>query len=89
MKVNRELAEFIIDEDATDWRPVKDTILETGRWDVLHLAVYKHNDKFYEVAYRVGATEYQEQTELFDEPGDVEFFEVEPKQVTVTKYVRV
>jgi hypothetical protein len=59
-------------EDAIEW---------TGRWDEHHRAIYKHQGRYWKVNYAVGATEYQDS----DSYG-TEVTEVEPYEVTVTKY---
>lgn len=69
---------------------VQDKCLGSGRWTSQWLAVFKrwgtgpHNsDEFVALSYELPCTEYQEGSE-----GPSEVYEVEPVEVTVTKYRR-
>jgi hypothetical protein len=42
---------------------IDDSIIEHSRWSVLHKAIFRHDDGFlYRMNYRVGATEYQDES---------------------------
>lgn len=58
---------------------------DSGRWYNLYRLIFRRNDEYVAATYKDGATEYQD----YDaRDRDVDFEEVVPKEVTVTKYVR-
>ena len=67
---------------------ILDEIVDTSRWSVHHDLVVKIDGKFYSAEYSVGATEYQNESPWQNE-NEVEFVEVEPKEVTTIKYIVV
>lgn len=87
-----ELAEMLCDGeglvDGFELKLLKDKIVDKSRWSVLYEAVFSHGDKFYQLNYEKGATEYQDNG-LFDGEQTVTCIQVEPKSVTVTKYLPV
>ena len=89
MLIHRDLADDIICDDAEGWEQIEERVIDTDRWTILYEAIYKHEDKFYKVFFRRGATEYQEGTDPFDCMDHVEFYEAELKQVTLNKYMSI
>lgn len=67
---------------------VSDKIVDQLRWADVHEIVFRmDNDKFWMVNYYEGSTEYQESGwDYGDQPTMVEAVEVEPYEVTVTKF---
>jgi len=65
---------------------LKRTITSQGRWNTHYREVYRDNrdGRFWEFRYSIGSTEYQN-----NGIEDLEFFEVEPKEVTVVTYQRI
>lgn len=96
MAVTREfpadrLAEIISgDDDDFIVVPGTDEIVDQRRWTTSFEIVVqeKSSGKYYQVYYERGSTEYQE-TDLFGGDDPVTVVEVEPKQVTTTKYLPV
>lgn len=69
---------------------IQDEIIETSRWSEIHSLIFKAPDdgKFYEVSYSQGLTEYQDESP-WEYETEVVATEVEPREVTVTKYLPV
>jgi len=65
-----------------------DEIIGTTRWSVLHTIVFEYEGKFYQTEYSIGATEQQDEGP-WEYEDEVECVEVEEKEVTVTKWVKV
>lgn len=89
MKINKEEAERIIYEGHEDYDEVSRKIIDQRRWSTVILGVYKNNktEKFYEVQFEKGRTECQYQDPFYS--SEVEFHEVELKEVVVKKWVRI
>lgn len=72
--------EWVYDTETVE----SESITDQGRWETYWTKVVKKDGKFYRLDWASGSTEYQ------DRPFEDTFHqvtEVEPKQVTVTKYV--
>lgn len=76
--------EFLQDEGG---ETIECVITGKSRWALQYRRVFKHNERFYETHYSVGATESQEETPYEYDPSDIECAEVFPTQKTVTVYV--
>lgn len=74
--------EFEEIQDGGEWEAVtEEEPVEQSRWHVLYEQVFKSTDgKFFQFNWRVGAPENQDNGE------DIYMTEVEPYEVTVTKY---
>lgn len=86
-KFKREdLLELGLPYDSDD--VVLDEVDDTSRWSVIHNLIFKHEDKYYQTSYSVGATEmqYERPWEYEDE---VTCVEVELKEVVVKKWVPI
>ena len=82
IKLSAEEAEELI------CRAVYEEITDQNRWSTGHYAVVAHNGRHYSVSYFRGSTEHQDEgPEFFSDP--VELDEVEEKEITVKKWVRV
>jgi hypothetical protein len=78
--------------DFGDFRHISNEIIDTSRWSVLYLLTFKHKDKFYQISYSKGATEYQDEQpfeDTTDENGMVDCQEVKPVEKTITVYENV
>lgn len=64
---------------------VRNTIVDTTRWAIVHELVFRHEDKLYSTTYRTGATEYQEE-QPWEHEKTVDCTEVEQFECTVTDY---
>lgn len=88
MKLNltADEARDILSEDNEDFRIIKDEIIETSRWSILHyLTVQRISDgKFFGSAYSEGATEQQDESPW--EYYEPEFVELVPVEKTVIVY---
>ena len=74
--------EFEEIQEGGEWKAVtSEEPIEQSRWHILYEQVFKSPDgKFFRFNWRVGATEYQDNDE------EIYMTEVEPYEVTVTKY---
>ena len=82
-------AQFLLDEVLdNDDVVVEDKITNTTRWSVIHKLVFKHENKFYQTSYSVGATEQQDETPWQD-VDDVICVEVEPVEKIIVVYEKV
>lgn len=62
-------------------------IADQRRWADVHEIVFEYDDRFWQVEYYVGSTEMQESGWGYGtDPEWVEAVEVEPYEVTVTRY---
>jgi hypothetical protein len=58
----------------------------SGRWDSHHSLVWKEGETLYSCDYRLGLTEYQENSWEDFSPRDI--YEVVEREVTITEYVK-
>ena len=72
-----------------DYETISEEIYDQSRWSIHKTGVFKRlsDGTFWMADWSEGATEYQDKKPF--EYNDAEFFQVEPKGVTVTKYVFV
>ena len=80
--------DYLINELNLPDSAILDEITDTSRWSVHHRIVFKHDDKFYETYYSEGATEMQDES-AWEYDDEVECDEVELKEVTVVKWIKV
>jgi hypothetical protein len=87
MILSSEEAEQIISEDHDGWRFIEKNIIEQGRWNTIFEGIYEHKEskKPYAVSWQRGSTEYQDCDPFYGE--EVEFTEMELKEVVRTEYV--
>ena len=79
-----------IEWDGKQYAIMENDMIDTGRWDIQYRLVFQYQgDKYYEVYYSRGATEYQDYDSFEDEGDEMECQEVEPVEVKVIKYKRV
>ena len=71
-----------------DCKLIKDDIIDTTRWSIVHEIVFEDKGKFYMTTYSEGATEYQDERPWEDE-DEVKCTEVELKEVKVKKWIPV
>jgi hypothetical protein len=88
MILNAEDARNVVQDDSNDFEQVETEIVDTSRWSIQYEGVFKHiaSGKYYSVGWQVGATESQDESP-FEYETEVEFNEVEAKEVMVTKWV--
>ena len=96
LKIDKELLVSIVwGGQPLDYEVVQNEIVEHTRWSVVHECIIKHkpSGKYYDASYSEGATEMQDESPFeyddVDENGCLELDEVEPYEVTVTKYKAV
>jgi hypothetical protein len=83
MKFEKEfLLELLEDDEVL----VENEIVETARWTTLYSMVFEHEGKFYRTSYRVGSTEYQDESPFEYELDQIECKEVHAVQKTITVY---
>lgn len=87
--IPKEEAENIVNENHEDWELIKEFFDSKSRWSIIYSGIFKNipTNKHYEVSYKRGATEQQDQ-ELFNN-NKITFLEVEEKEVMVKKWVRI
>lgn len=74
-----------LDEDE-DYEVIVDEIISTTRWAIVHKLIFKHDGKFWQTTYNVGATEMQDEIP-FDYTEVVKCSQVVPKEIATIKYV--
>lgn len=87
--ISKEEAEQIVNEDHENWQLISETIEGQSRWSTHYSGIFKHipTNKHYEVSYSRGSTEQQDQDLFYED--NIDFFEVEEKEVIVKKWVRI
>ena len=94
MQLEKELLLSILNEDIDDdspWSIVENDIIDTSRWsEIYNFTVHdKETNKYYNTIYSCGATECQDEGPWEYEGDLIDVIEVEPKEVTVIRYVPV
>jgi len=91
MKVSVEEARNIVYDDNEKFEKIEESIESTSRWSIYKTGIFEHllTNKFYEISWSVGATESQDERPFEYETNDIELYEVEKKEVLVTKWVSV
>jgi len=83
--------DFLVDEldlpDNDDIVMIRE-IVDTSRWSIIYSIVFKHEGKFYQTSYSIGATESQDEGP-WEYEEEVECTEVELEEVMVKRWVRV
>jgi len=91
MKLTRNEGQEVIYGDHADFEAVKGTeqIIDQRRWSTTSEGVFLHkpSGKHYLLSWSRGSTESQDESPF--EYSDPDPIEVEPKEVTVTKWVPV
>lgn len=54
--------DFLLEELGLPDAAIKNNIIGTSRWSIIHEIIFAHDGKFYKTTYRVGATEMQEES---------------------------
>lgn len=85
MIVTPEFARNILSHKEDDWEKISEEIVDQDRWSTCIERIYKYQDKFYQIYWWKGSTEYQEHLP-FEGETEVEFVEVKPVQKMVTVY---
>lgn len=65
---------------------VSSIIIDHGRWTVTYEKVFRHEGKYYQTKYCVGATEFQDWEAYQEEPDMIECPEVVPVERVVVRY---
>ena len=91
MEFSKETLQNLVwgDFDSDHYEVIYDNVEDSSRWSIQHEMVFKYDGKFYQTSYRVGATEYQDEQPYENDNDEIECHEVEPYEVTVTKYRKV
>ncbi len=89
LTVPKDIAEQIVYEDHDDWEKIEETIVDQTRWNTHYEGIFRYipTNRFYKIGYSKGSTECQD-TDLFYK-DEVEFYEVELKEVVVKKWMVV
>ena len=85
MKLEQQKALDILYENEGG-KVILDTVHGHSRWSVSHVLIVEIDGRFYRTRYSVGATEYQDESPWQYEK-EVDFVEVEPKEITVIDYM--
>lgn len=86
--MTREITKDQFEELGLRWdgsAVVRDEIVDTTRWGIIHRVVFLLDGAFWQVEFEVPATEMQE-TDPFEYGDTIEARKVEPHQVMVTEY---
>ncbi len=88
LTIPAEEAKDIVNRDNDDWEVWTTTMVSKSRWTIKYRAICQNisASKFYEVFYNRGATESQDDEEMFYD-DNVDFIEVELKEVKVMQWV--
>lgn len=88
LELTAEEARRVVYEDHGDFKVIKDEIVDTGRWDEYHDTICEHipTGKFFLFEWNQGLTESQP-NRAFEDYTTYFPIEVEPKEVTVIKYI--
>lgn len=89
MKILKEEAELIVGEDHDDWKLVYEEIVDQRRWVTVFDGVFLHkpSGKHYSVSYEKGSTECQDSEYFYG--AEIDFQEVESKEVVTKAWVAV
>lgn len=89
MKILKKCALDIVRDRHEDWEMIEEEIVDQRRWVTVYEGIFKHNPsgKFYSVDYEKGSTECQESEYFYDD--EIEFTEVEQKEVLTKVWVKV
>jgi len=89
VKLPKETLLQILDREHDTAEVISDEIVDSSRWSNHYELIFKLDDKFYRTSYSVGATESQDEGPWEYEEGEIDCTLVEPREVTVIKYVAV
>ena len=88
MKLTSEEGRQIVFDEHEDWVTVMEgKVLETNRWSIRYLGVFKHipSKKYYQICWSQGATEQQDKPPFeFEIPEPKEMIQ---KEILVTTWV--
>ena len=87
MKLTKEEALLILDDDHEKYKLIEDTMEGNGRCGIYHTIVVQEleSNNFYISSYSVGATENQDEGP-WEHEDTVDFYEAEAYETTVTEY---
>ena len=89
LELTREEALDLLDGDTEEFKIVKEEIVDTTRWSIVHEIIIQRisDGKFFADTYSRGATECQDERPWEYNPPN--FDEVEPVETKIITYVRV
>ena len=89
MKILKEGAIQIVREDHEDWDRIEERIVDQRRWVTVFEGIFKHmpSGKHYSVSYEKGSTECQDSEYFYGK--EIEFQEVEQKEIVTKAWVAV
>lgn len=89
MKILKEEAIQIVQEDHFDWELIEEEMVDQRRWVTVFEGIFLHkpSGKHYSVSYERGSTESQESEYFYGK--EIEFQEVEQKEVMKKVWVNV
>ncbi|HUX78837.1 MAG TPA: hypothetical protein VMW10_03690 [Alphaproteobacteria bacterium] len=80
--------EFLIDIiDTCD--VVLNEVIDHSRWSMHYRMIFRHNNKYYESYYSVGATEQQDESPYEYDPDEIECDEVKQVEKVVIVWEKV
>ena len=91
MKFLKEDLQALVWEDYDDtiWGVTEVNLVESSRWSLIYEMIFQYDGKFYKTSYSRGATECQDERPYEYDSDVIECAEVQPVQVTVTKWKEV
>jgi hypothetical protein len=89
MKILKEEAEQIVTDNHFDWDMIEENIVDQRRWVTVFEGIFKHkpSEKYYRRSYERGSTENQDSEYFYGK--EIEFQEVEQKEVLTKVWVNV
>lgn len=81
------LKELVFGGSAEGFEVISEDIVETDRWSILYLMIFKTDNRYFSSYFRRGATEYQDESPYDGEGDKVRCIEVFPTEVKVIKYL--
>lgn len=84
MKFKKQFMQDTVYGDGAE--TIQKTITSHSRWSVGHEIIFKHNNKYYQSYYSVGATENQDEAPYEYSDDEIECPEVFPVEETVVVY---
>jgi hypothetical protein len=90
MKLSKEEACEIINDDHEEWDTIKIQTNGNSRWSIRKSGIFKHlpTGKFYELEWSQGATEHQDERPFqYSDPDPIEVHQVERVMIVYEKVI--
>lgn len=89
IKIPKDEMLDILEDNVSGCSLIEDKIIGKNRWTIVYRIIFLYkNGKYYSTTYRVGATEYQDESP-WEYENEVECIEVKPIEKTITVYENI